>query len=1103
MGANGSGKSNIVDAVRWCLGEQNARDLRGQRAEDVIHAGRRRVLGTAEVSLIFEGEYEPESEIRVSRRLMRSGESDYLINGARRRLRDVQSTLSGLGMDHPRFVVVTQGMTDFLLSATAAERRALLEQAAGLSSYRQRRDEASSKLEAAEQNMVTAEVVLAELEPRIRALQRQVRAIEARDELADRLNRRQSLWYRVRRRDVRRELTEAEEGLREAELQRRDARERLDILERQAEQAIEREREWQRRVEVASAALHLAQRELDGNAHRIATTEVHIADAARARDGMRARLAQLGGEIEQAEERRRVALAAVDQARAEVSAVQAAEAASRQRSKDLLSQLETRRTSLAKVRAAAVRCGDLADTVTARLRHNEAELDELSVRIDRLGVTNRESMEELGTLRQVEEERGVDLRNATVAFESARARLEEQSGLVLRTDERLRSARHLQARLGQELRAEATAEERVKRTFAELEKLVAGTVLDRLDVARGAERAIDAALGPWRRDIPGDSRERSDFVRWREGIRPYFPAGAAWADELVTSSVNVPTILLGTIVVRDLYEAAQVWETVSGLDAHRISSPAIQVATRDGALVTAYGSQSHSTDDRGARYLAVRAELARLAGERRRLMRNDDRIRRVVGRLDQQVDLLQSGLEEANRAVAAGRARSASLEAELQGIQVRRQQLEREIEDRSAALSGAADRRRSLESALAETRQQLMRHVEDVDMARAAVQQGEAAVAEAAEALETARREVADLAADRDILAKRMGAHQDLARAAEGEVARLRHEPERLESELSSAEADIQRLIDTLGELRRESSELASAAVEREKHLAEVRVDRPQSLQEGRELRQARVASDEALARYERAAARRDEVIAAGRRLEHEIQQEMGGAKLDDGGIVDEDLPTEDEIRRLRARAAQSADYDPSIVTEYRELCERRQYLTSQIGDLKSTAAGLREIMAVADTEMKVRFAAALRRVGEEFDRVFTGMLRGGEGQLEQTADGGIEVRASLPGKRTRSSASFSGGERALVASALLFGVLRIRPAPFCVLDEVDAALDETNVDRYLEALRDLSGRMQVLVVTHNRATMTAATALYGLTMDSDGASNLLSLRLDQYDAVS
>jgi chromosome segregation protein len=238
-------------------------------------------------------------------------------------------------------------------------------------------------------------------------------------------------------------------------------------------------------------------------------------------------------------------------------------------------------------------------------------------------------------------------------------------------------------------------------------------------------------------------------------------------------------------------------------------------------------------------------------------------------------------------------------------------------------------------------------------------------------------------------------------------------------------------------------------------------------------------------------------------RLSEEIARELG---LQVGALpppADGEAPTEDEIRKLRSRALQYADLDESVVSEYREIQGRQEFLTTQLDDLRAAADGLRQVMALADDEMRTRFRAALAAVTEEFSHVFRMMLRGGEAHLEQIdADGGIEVRATLPGKRTRSSAAFSGGERTLVATSLLFAVLRTRPTPFCVLDEVDAALDETNVDRYLTALREISERTQVIVVTHNRATMAAANALYGLTMDGDGASGVLSVRLDAYDVA-
>jgi len=238
-------------------------------------------------------------------------------------------------------------------------------------------------------------------------------------------------------------------------------------------------------------------------------------------------------------------------------------------------------------------------------------------------------------------------------------------------------------------------------------------------------------------------------------------------------------------------------------------------------------------------------------------------------------------------------------------------------------------------------------------------------------------------------------------------------------------------------------------------------------------------------------------------RVSAEIAEELGVQVGELSGAETDDTVSEEEIRRLRARVLQYADLDEGVIRELRELRERYEYLNYQLTDLRAAAAGLREIMTIADAEMRTRFNSALSSVSEEFAHVFRVMLRGGDAGLEQVdTEGGIEVRATLPGKRARANAAFSGGERALVATSLLFAVLRIRPTPFCVLDEVDAALDETNVDRYLAALREISVRTQVITVTHNRATMAAANALYGMTMDGDGVSSVLSVRLDAYEAA-
>jgi chromosome segregation protein len=1103
VGPNGSGKSNIVDAIRWCLGEQNPRDLRGQRAEDVIHAGRKRVLGSAEVSLSFEGDATSEpAELCVSRRLHRSGESEYLIDGSRRRLRDVNSALSGLGMDHPRFVVVTQGMTDFLLSATGAERRALLEQAAGLASYRQRRDEASQKLAVAEQNMLTAETVLAELDPRLRSLLRQVRAIEARDDLLARLHRRQTLWYTRQREDLSTELREAAAACAAAEAQRHEAHMRLEEFERVAELSIEREREWQRRVEIASSAVHLAQRELDAASHRVAALERQVADAELSRSAVEGRLHELGGETSSAAERRDRAAAEADSTWSAYEAAEAAAHGAQQRVSRLEEETAAADTSLAAARAEADRVRSERDETAERVRALESDVDAVTARASRLQHRAAEIDGEIEACAE-------PLRRANAMESDARIRAEHASTMLAAHEDalhlaqsRLRRLRTLFSAVQERLRGTRAAEKRLDRVYEALDRELGSTVLGSLRIEAGAERAIDAAVESWRFGYRPAGVWLEDFVSWRDTHRAVMPPGACWADELVSSTEPLPSLLLGTVVVQDLDQAEALWSTLSGERSHLIGSPPIQIVGRDGSLVSAHGSRRYAGDDRGARYLETRAQRGALDASRRRLERNERRLAVVEERMQKDLKtLLDTGQLLREQVVEARQVLSAS-EAESRRLAIQLERLRHEANDTSRDLNACREQVDAVNSARAEAEKQLHELASLGDGLELQRSERVRAAARAQADLEAAQRVAAEAAGDASILRKRAEAQRDILRSADAELNRLGREPARLEHQLSSLRDELERKSAELGTARQSVVELAEAAAEREQDLMRVRAGRPAIEDRGSQLRAAREASDRTIALHERAAARVAEVESARARLDDEIEREMGSAALEPIEVPDEPEPSEDEIRRLRARAAQYADFDPGVVQEYRELVQRRDYLTAQVGDLRAASEGVREVMIVADAEMRQRFSVALSSVSDEFNRVFRVMLRGGEAHLEQLEDGGIEVRASLPGKRTRSSTSFSGGERALVASALLFGVLRMRPAPFCVLDEVDAALDETNVDRYLHALDELSERTQTLVVTHNRATMAAATALYGLTMDSDGASSLLSLRLDQYDAA-
>jgi chromosome segregation protein len=331
---------------------------------------------------------------------------------------------------------------------------------------------------------------------------------------------------------------------------------------------------------------------------------------------------------------------------------------------------------------------------------------------------------------------------------------------------------------------------------------------------------------------------------------------------------------------------------------------------------------------------------------------------------------------------------------------------------------------------------------------------------------------------------------------------RVRFDERQISEQVRVGEVETSRLVGDVERARATVDELAAILRDQSERVTERERERPERKGFSADLAETRSRLSSAVAAHERALARLEQRAADRELLRAEIVQELQRPP-DTLPDVAEDVPTTDEIRRLRARAAQYPDADESVVHEFREIEERYSHLSSHLEDLETAAGELQSILDVTDREMSARFELALGAVDEEFSRMFRVMLQGGEARLERVdAEGGIGIRAQLPGKRTQSSAAFSGGEKALVATSLLFGVLNIRPTPFCVLDEVDAPLDESNVDRYLSALRDISRRTQMIVVTHNRATMAAADALYGVTMDDEGVTSLLSLRLDAYEVA-
>ncbi|HEY8685477.1 MAG TPA: chromosome segregation protein SMC [Chloroflexota bacterium] len=1106
VGPNGSGKSNVVDAIRWCLGEQSVRDLRGQRAEDVIYAGSRHVLGVAEVSLTFAAttvESSSPAELAIARRLYRSGDSEYLVDGRRARLRDLLDRLRDLGIDGSRHIVVTQGMADALLSAAPTERRSLLEQAAGLSGYRVRRDEARQKLGTTEQNIATIVLVLGELEPRLRTLRRQARAVQDRQEAQTILRGRLHDWYAARWRVAGAELAELQTRTKHIADERGRAEAVLAELENASEAVLQDERAWQQRIDMLVAANRALEREREA-ADRVRSETDHNLNSLEAQraglDGPihRARTAALEVELRmtEAEESARKAEADVALARAE--------------EEGLGLKVDHARRTFAQ---AEVELQKALEAAAEHERSRSAELEHgarLEREIDRANRRREDLVHWLasahGRMQEGEQETAVltaeaaqvqmQVGSLTEQFEAAEQIVAAWRARGTRIDSIL--SRMKGAATGAQRRRDSAT-----RALGTHDDGGTESVLQTISVQRGWEAAVAAALGSWAHaPVNGNARcsmhedEVPGFAAWRNSLECRAGSGI-WADSVVDGLVVTRINPLRTTLLAETgAEADRIWQALRGMPAHTVGTPALRVISKEGESWDAVGHIASSSDDRAASYLRLKREVSTMT---RRYTTISARMSRLETARDESAEHrreAEATLESMYAGLRACRKHLTDLETRMAGLILQRTDLEERCLTLGTELNNLDDAQTFLASEYTqwESSHRELHALENELTAR---------VDQASSHVESRRAVLSDLDHHRREARQRLEVALATSRAQYELKSAIRSEQTRLQGELTTGATDIAVLDQTVLRLKDERSACVEQ-VERfdvllEEHsavLSTARTARPTRHVSGDQVRAARLAVSNLVRQDERAQA---ESTNSGNKLDAlraEIDEELQ-VSPDELSPSNAEPPTEVEIKRLRSRSMQYADADPSVVAEAAELAERHAYLLKHVEDLRSAADTLRVMMEVADAEMRTQFDAAFAAVSEEFSRVFEVMLRGGNARLDQLDGGGIEVVAQLPGRRSRSSSAFSGGERSLIASSLLFGVLRMRPAPFCVLDEVDAALDEGNVDRYLAALRDISMNTQAIVVTHNRATMAAADVLYGLTMDSEGTSKALSLRLE------
>jgi chromosome segregation protein len=1149
VGPNGTGKSNVADAVRWALGEQSPKSLRGHRMEDVIFHGSHshKPLGLADVELIFANDGSvpvPWSEVGVSRRLYRTGESEYLLNRSVCRLRDILDLFIGTGVNPKAYALMDQERLNHVLTARPLDRRVFIEEAAGITRYKQQRAETLGKLEATRQNLARVRDVMVEVKRQLGSIERQARKAQQykalhqeQQELALALL--AADYSALARQEV--EYRERMDGLRREE---EVVRVRLSSLA--AQQATQRS--LIQEVEHRLSDLHQSVQKIQGEVERLLER----------REQMGLQIRELSEEDLRLREEIRLVQERADGLSADrVSKEHQLEAfltSQRQRGAEadaLEAELETLRSALLanRERLEAFRldsvrtAGERAELTRAlgELRERESQLLRRQERLAQEAAAARTEAERLAGRRGEFEAFRRQVLAELSDLEARRAGVEEElaarEALRDRSQAQLAELRLAQAAQQSRLEAlERLERERegygagVRAIFASggAAKIggVLGTVADLLDVPSDLETAVEAVLGD---RLQWVVVERFTDAKAGIGYLEGSGAGAAtflpletlpsenglpgdegdlrWAARLVGSRHPVLLhYLLGRVaVVRHLDQAEAMWRR-NGTTATYVTRSG-EVLSPAGRLTGGRGKQGEAEHSLLGRKRAIKE----LADEATRLARE-------VGAAQERLQTLEAGVAEL-RAKQAGLQQSIQTQAgrRLEGDKDLEQVL-REMERVSAHLRTLeTEERQFLEEARAAARE---REGLEGDLGATAEAQSrlERAMAELRGVVEVSQEREASLAQDLTTSRVEWAALGERVEAMRREISHLDDLGADLAERRSRAEQRQEQLALRRGDLSREREQTDERA-------RQVAVDRDRL--EGEERGIAREHADLAsrLREIEAAAGQHERALA-------EIKEELHGLELKatEGRVRREELEQDGHRRFGVEPGALSAHHDPArdleaarirlreltakldamgpvnLVAdeEYRELEERLAFLQTQHDDLTASIKDIEKAIRGMTRTAQERFFQAFEAINRHFGEIFSRLFEGGRAELrlveaeegEDALESGVELMAQPRGKRLQSVTLLSGGEKALTGLALLFAIFYFRPSPFCVLDEVDAPLDDANIHRFLRVLRELCQQTQFIVMTHNRKTMEAADVLYGITMEEPGLSRLVSVRL-------
>ena len=1154
VGPNGSGKSNISDAIRWVLGEQSTKALRGGKMEDVIFAGTaaRKPLGMATVSLTFDNfdrTLPVESdEVAITRRYFRSGESEYLVNGKPVRLRDLSEMLMDTGLGRDGYSMIGQGRIAEIISAKSRERREIFEEAAGIAKYRFRREEAERKLEQAQENLLRLYDILSELEGRVGPLKEQAEKAERFLALSEEKKKLEiSLWL-LQLQKLREDLKEQENRCLIARGEDERLKNEADRLEQQIQEAYDQTRDCLTKSEEYRQIRENLQNRIAAGKSEIAVHENERTHALLEQKRLRDELA--GGEAAE-----KAGAAAIFEARKKLQTL-------REKLQELERQEQEAKAQAEAVADAGKSAGDEAAALQSQLAQCTLDISRFTMAITAASrseaderdrqAADKEALREAEGKLAAETGSRAELNGLLDEIRGKRETLQNTlSGYQLKLQSRREAADQIHRQV-QDLELEEKGKLQRASLLRDLESHmegfnhsvktvmgwkqrgqmdgVHGTVAGLIEVPENYAVAIETALGAGLQNIVVENEETAKacirrLQRERAGRATFLPLTAVRgnllnepglihepgfvgiASELVGVSdryKGAVRFLLGRIAVAsDLDTAADIAKK------YRYK---FRIVTLDGQQINAGGSFTGGSAARSQGILSRRGEAEALKRE---------------------ADAIRARKEAASRKEAAARQELQTLTQRLEEVREELMAVSEDLVRFEGELGRAKDEIESAAARKAALSAQIREGDEKLSALETERMENEAA-------LKTAELKKAELEAK---LKARQGSQDELSGKLDEMTARLNQlsiEKIVLQKDTETAETNLQSVLDARQAARekREETEKAAAALEEKvKTLeADIQSGREQveaftrqvaeygekneamlkrrtqlegetlSLrQQSRELsaRKERAAGESARLQEQKTAIQRDYDQLVARMWEEYELTPREAAELKT------ELASASEGNRqlgiLKNQIKALGSINVSAIEEYKEVSERYRFLKRQVDDAASARDELLGLIDQLTGEMKELFGSAFHEINRHFGEIFRELFGGGKAslQLDDPSDileCGIEILVQPPGKIIKNLAALSGGEQALVAVAIYFAILKVRPSPFCVLDEIEAALDDVNVARYAAYLKGISDKTQFILITHRRGTMEEADTLYGVTMQESGVSKLLQLKVSQLE---